>query len=369
MILRLNNSNPVVDNLTAPLVDHLPLGMTASGTASTTCRGVVTAVKGSSTVTLTGGSIPANGYCTVTAGVVEDCACTYHNSLPIGALKTTNGGNAAAAVASLTVSAAAASGGVPKLSKYYYPTTVKPGAVTSLTITLSNPNATAAKLTAPFVDSFPSGTYIADTLASTTCGGTLTSVKGGNSITLTGGQIPVNSSCRIIVHVTAPKTGSFINTLAIGVLKTSHGNNATAAKAALSVSTSAGSGPSLAKSFSPSSIGNDGISTLTITLKNSSSVSAKLTAALHDYMPSRLVVYGSASNTCGGTVTATKGNSTVTLTGGAIPANGSCTVTVKVTAPCNNYFNNIGAGALQTSIGSNQEPAGAALTVVSTNTP
>jgi len=53
----------------------------------------------------------------------------------------------------------------------------------------------------------------------------------------------------------------------------------------------------------------------------------------------------------------------VTLTGGAIPANGSCTITVKVTAPCNNYFNNLPAGALQTSNGSNQEPSGASLTV------
>ncbi len=368
VILTLSNSNSVVDNLTAPLVDLLPAGMTSNGTATTTCGGVVTAVKGSSTVTLTGGSIPANGSCRITAGVMEDCACTYHNSVAAGALQTGSGNNAAAAVATLTVNAAPASGGTPSLSKYYYPATIKPGASTTLTITLNNPNATVAKLTAPFIDHLPLGTVVASGTISTTCGGTLTAAVGSSTVTLTNGVIPVNSSCHISVHITAPKVGTFVNTLNIGVLQTNHGNNSSAAHANLVVSTAAGTSVSLLKSFSPSTIGNDGISTLTITLKNPFSTSAKITAALKDYMPAHLVVYGSASNTCGGVVTATKGSSTVTLTGGAIPANGSCTVTVKVTAPCANYFNNIGAGALQTSNGSNQQPAGAALTVVSTST-
>jgi hypothetical protein len=79
--------------------------------------------------------------------------------------------------------------------------------------------------------------------------------------------------------------------------------------------------------------------------------------------PAKMVVYGSPTNTCGGTLTAVKGSSKVTLTGGAIPANGYCQLTVKVTAPCNNYFNNLPAGVLKTTNGVNQEPAGAALTV------
>jgi hypothetical protein len=76
-----------------------------------------------------------------------------------------------------------------------------------------------------------------------------------------------------------------------------------------------------------------------------------------------MVIYGSASNTCGGTVKASPGTSILTLKGGAIPAMGSCKLTVQVTAPCDNYFNNLPAGALQTSNGNNQEPAGASLTV------
>jgi hypothetical protein len=102
---------------------------------------------------------------------------------------------------------------------------------------------------------------------------------------------------------------------------------------------------------------------LTITLSNPSATAAKLEAPLVDNFPGAMVVYGSASNTCGGAVKATPGASTVTLTGGAIPAKGSCKLTVEVTAPCDDYFNNLPAGALQTSNGSNQEPSGATLTV------
>jgi hypothetical protein len=148
-----------------------------------------------------------------------------------------------------------------------------------------------------------------------------------------------------------------------GALKASNGSNPAAANASLFVSDSVGGGTQLLKSFSPSTIKNDGVSTLTITLKNSNVLPAKLTAPLVDYMPKDMVVHGSANNTCGGVVKATVGKSTVSLTGGAIPPNGSCTVTVQVTAPCNTYFNNLPRGALQTSNGSNQEPAGASLTV------
>ncbi len=363
LVLTLSNSNSVIDTLTAPLTDQFPAGMTANGNATTSCGGAVSAPKGSTTVTLTGGTIPANGSCTVTVGVSADCACSYHNSVAAQTLKTDNGNNAAAAVATLTVTKVS-TGGVPSLSKFFYPATIKPGGSTTLKITLNNPNATAAKLTAPFTDLLPSGMVVYGLpTTSNTCGGTLSASKGSTSVILTGGQIPANGSCTITVYVSVAKAGTYVNKLATGVLKTNLGNNAYGYNATLTVSTSAGSGTKLAKSFSPSTITNDGITTLTITLQNPNTTAAKLTAPLVDYMPAHMVVYGSASNTCGGAVTAAKGSSTVTLNGGAIPADGSCKMTVEVTAPCNNYFNNLVAGALKTSNGNNQEPAGASLTV------
>ena len=49
---------------------------------------------------------------------------------------------------------------------------------------------------------------------------------------------------------------------------------------------------------------------------------------------------------------------------GLIPANGSCTVTVQVTAPAaGSYVNSLPAGALQTDHGNSAAPATATLTV------
>jgi hypothetical protein len=53
----------------------------------------------------------------------------------------------------------------------------------------------------------------------------------------------------------------------------------------------------------------------------------------------------------------------VTLTGGAVPATGSCTVTVPVTAVQGTYLNKIQSGALLTSNGSNRVVAEAILVV------
>ena len=365
LTLTLNNSNSVVDTLLAPLTDHLPTGLTSAGGATTTCGGNVAALKGSTTVTLNGGTIPANGSCTVTVNVMADCGCTYYNVVPAGALQTDAGNNANAAVATLTVSKVIP-GGPPKVSKYFYPAEVKPGATTTLTIVLTNPDTTAANLTGVFTDQLPAGMVLnglPSTVPANTCGGTLGATKGSSAVTLTGGQIPINGSCKLTVFVLAAKAGTYVNVLKVGVLKTSNGSNTTGWSAKLTVSAAAGMGTQVSKSFSPSTIANDGVSTLTIMLKNPYSTAATLTAPLTDHMPAGMVVYGTASSSCGGHVTAVKGSSTVTLTGGAIPIKGSCQVTVTVTAPCNTYSNNISAGALQTSNGTNQEPASAKLTV------
>ena len=366
--LTLNNSNSSPASLTSSFTDSLPVGMVVYGAASTTCGGAVTAVKGGSSITLQAGSIPANGACKVTVPVTADCAGNYYNSIHAGALQTTKGSNPQAVVATLTVNAPPAPGGSVSLAKSFWPTQVVPGGTSTLYIDLKNPDASAARLTAPLIDHLPTGMTVAGGGASN-CGGTITAVVGSSDVTLTGGTIPANAGCRIIVQVNATTAGkpsavgNYINTLGVGVLMTSSGSNKTPASATLTVSTSANSGPTLAKIFSPNIIKQGQSSTLILYLKNSASTVAKLTAPFSDHMPNGMVVSGAATNTCGGVVTAVRGSSTVTLSGGAIPANGSCRITVAVTAPCAHYWNQIGVGALQTTNGSNKETYGASLVV------
>jgi uncharacterized repeat protein (TIGR01451 family) len=390
LTITLSNPNATVAGLTAQVIDTLPSGMVIAAipNASTTCaRGTVTANAGGSTVALAGEpsqptSIPANGSCTVTVSVTAADAGSYLNSLPAGALTTSNGNNAAPAVATLTVNTPAA-GTAPTLGKSFSPATINAGGVSTLTITLSNPNATVASLTAQLIDTLPSGLVVVPGSTSSTCIEPFIASSAGftaawfvvdtRAVGLTGGSIPANGSCTVTAQVTASVGGSYFNSLPAGALQTSNGNNAAPAVATLTVNTPAVViAPTLGKAFSPATISAGGVSTLTITLSNPSATVASLTAQLIDTLPSGLVVAGSTRSTCiepgqsAGFSAAWFINDTgaVGLTGGSIPANGFCTVTAQVTAAvAGSYFNSLPAGALQTSNGNNAAPAVATLTV------
>jgi hypothetical protein len=190
-------------------------------------------------VTLPAGrTIPANGSCTLTVDVTAAVGGAYINTLPAGALVTSNGNNPAPAVATLTVIPPA---GVipPTLGKAFGPSTIHAGGVSTLTITLSNPNASVATLTAPLTDTLPSGVVIAATPnVGTTCGGVgaPVAVAGGSTVTLPAGRsIPANGSCTLTVSVTAAVGGSYVDTLLAGALMTTNGNNAAPAVATLTV--------------------------------------------------------------------------------------------------------------------------------------
>ncbi|MEO6965916.1 MAG: hypothetical protein ABI076_08480, partial [Acidobacteriaceae bacterium] len=156
-----------------------------------------------------------------------------------------------------------------------------------------------------------------------------------------------------------------VNTMPAGALQTGYGSNSQPTSATLVVTPApVVPPPTLLKNFSPSYIAKGKTSTLTITLRNPSSKASTLTAPLIDSFPNGMTVSGAKSTTCHGVVTATKGSSSVILSGGTIPAYGSCTVTVVVTAPSvGTFINSLLAGALHTSQGTNTQAASAALIV------
>lgn len=258
LTITLSNPNTSAAALTAPLVDTLPAGVTIAAVpnASTTCSGsgAVGAIAAGSTVTLpTTRSIPAGssttpGTCTVTVDVTAAAAGVYLNTLAAGALQTSNGTNLAPAIATLTVVPLVPPGGPPTLGKAFGPSNIIAGVthVSTLTLTLSNPSASPAILTAPLTDTLPAGTVIAATPnAATTCLGATCAViapAGGTAVTLpaTTCSIPASSggiagTCTVTVDVTAPLAGSFLNTLAADTLQTDQGNNVAPVVATLTV--------------------------------------------------------------------------------------------------------------------------------------
>jgi len=386
LTITLTNTGTTPATLTKALTDTLPPGVVVDGIVSSTCIPPQTGFNmqqltrqprfktvafripvkmwawltaGTSTVNIAAGaSIPAGGSCTVTVNVTAPVAGTYINTLLANALETNKGNNLLPAVATLTV--------IPniQLTKSFSPTSIYVDGVSTLTITLTNPQPTVAKLTAWLTDYLPGLVIASPPNASNGCGGTLTANKGGYDVILRGASIPANGSCTVKVDVTTNNVGSNINSLPIGALQTSNGSNNAAAVATLTVIPTIP--PTLSKSFSPASINVDGVSTLTITLGNPNSRVAKLTASFTDYFPDGVVIASTpkASTTCGGTLTANKGSWKVILTGASIPASSSCTVMVNVTANSGGkYINSLPIGTLYTSNGSNTAAAVATLTV------
>jgi len=133
----------------------------------------------------------------------------------------------------------------PTVSKAFSPGTINAGGVSTLTITLGNANATAATLALPFVDELPSGVTVVAGSISSTCIEPLHTPSNVRSpawfvidiskVGLMEGSIPANGSCTVTANVTAPRSGSYINSIPAGALQTSNGSNAAAAIATLTV--------------------------------------------------------------------------------------------------------------------------------------
>lgn len=134
------------------------------------------------------------------------------------------------------------------------------------------------------------------------------------------------------------------------------------------------------KSFSPANVPPAATSTLTIQIFNNTATAATA-VNLTDNLPTTptgltIGTGGLLSNSCGGSVTATPGTTTVTLTGGAVAASsggvaGQCTITVQVQTVAasagQSYTNTIPIANVSSSIGGSTAPATATLSVSGVN--
>lgn len=370
LTITLGNPNELALTLASVMTDTLPTNMVVAAAPAIggTCTiASVMAEPGSSTVAYAAGAqLPPAG-CSITVAVTSAVAGSYTNTIPAGGLVTNAGGNPTPANAGLVVR----SPSNPTVLKAFSPSTINPGDVSRLVLTLGNTNAAAATLTADLVDTLPAHVLVAPTPA---VGGTcvplanIEAVAGGLTVTYkSGATIPANGSCTIEVNVTSSVSGGpYVNTIAAGGLQTNLGNNGAPATANLLVNP--GQPPSVSKSFSPASIVAGQQSTLTISLGNGNAGVATLSAPLVDNLPAGLVV--ATPSTVGGTcttasVTAAAGGTTVTYGSGATIPAGGCSIQVRVTASNPGTFTNtIPAGALQTDVGANTVPGTADLTVI-----
>lgn len=243
------------------------------------------------------------------------------------------------------------------INKFFTPTSVNPGDVSTLTLVLYNSGLTPLTA-ASVVDSLPTGMTIASTPAVTsTCGGSVGATAGSTSVSLSGGIVPgrsggVDGSCQFSVKVVSTKSGNSVNTIPINALTTAEGqSNLQAASATLQVATL--SAISANKAFSPNTIPVGGVSRLTITLNNGNTINVPGTA-FTDNLPTGVTVAATPglTNSCGGSVIAAPGASSISLTSGTIPASNNCQVSVLVTAAsAGTATNTVPAGTITNSRG------------------
>ena len=238
LTVRLDNSNSV--GLTgAAFTDTLPTGLVVATTpaASTTCAGgSVVAAASATQFRLSGGSIPASGFCTVTLNVLSNISGLYTNTIAAGGVATNEGvTNEEPTRARVEIS------NPPKVSKQFSPAVIPPNGTSTLTIFLGNDNTTAVTLSSPFVDTLPTapGNIVVATPPNVvkTCPGGVSAAAGGATVTYANGATIPAGGCTIAVDVTGVTAGVHTNNIPAGDLKTNAGNNQDPANATLTIST------------------------------------------------------------------------------------------------------------------------------------
>lgn len=348
-----NNSATPLSSLS--FEDALPVNLDISGVpASPQCGGTVTFdnVSNPRTVTLSGGALAAapgpGNTCTITFQVtsnVPGSGTTYENTIPTGSITTAQGvGNNSAITTGTDLTVINATTLPVGVSKSFSPTTVTPGQVSRVTITITAPVDTGiSEMT--ITDTLPTGMVIADPPNPTeNCPGPISgliAVPGTDEITFSNGiadTLTAGASCNIQVNVVAVEPGTYNNIIPASSINTLQGrtNEFDSNTATLRVTSM-----TMSKAFYPTTVQANGLSTMTITLQNTSP-SALINVNLTDNLPGsaangiRVAPDPNASTTCGsGAVTADPLTQVVTLTGGTIPAQvggipGICTITVDV---------------------------------------
>ena len=223
----INNPNASLSLTGVAFTDSLPAGLvvaTPNGLTGSCGGGTITAAAGSSSVSLSGATLASTASCTFSVNVTGTTAGVKNNSVQVTA---TESGAGNTSNASITVV------GPPSIAKVFGAASINLNATTTLTFTITNPNATVALTGVAFGDTLPAGLAVATPNGLTgSCGaGTITTgtVSGFSVVNLSGGTIAAGGSCTFSVNVVGQTGGHKVNTTGtVSSTNAGSGNQATA---------------------------------------------------------------------------------------------------------------------------------------------
>ena len=357
----LNGSTSLTFNITNPntgialtgiaFTDNLPAGLVIAtpNALNSTCGGTATAVAGSSSVSLSGGTLAASASCTVSVNVTGTTAGVKNNSVQV---TSTEGGTGNTSNASLTVVAP------PVIIKAFGAASIPLNGSTSLSFTIQNNNTTTTLTGVGFSDTLPAGLVVStpNGLTGSCGGGTITATQGTNVISLSGASLAASSSCTFSINVTGTAAGTQNNTT--GNVTSVEGGTGGTASASINVVAP----PSIAKVFNPANIALNATTSLTFTITNPAANAVALTGvAFTDTLPTGLTVANASATVCGGTLTTTAPTG-IALTGATIAVNSQCQFSVTVTGAASGSYTNT-TGNVTSTNGGTGNTASANLTV------
>lgn len=300
--------------------DVFPAGIVVSTPSSVVnlCGGTVTAVAGSNSVALTGGTISGLSSCTMFIDITATTSGTKVNTT--GNVTSLEGGTGGTATASMDVLAP------PGLSKSFSPAQIPLNGTTTLTFTLTNPN--PDPLTAvSFSDTLPLGLIITTPGVPILCNGLASITSSG--VSFSGASMAANSTCQFSVPVQGTATGNYVNTTS--AVTSAEVGNGSAATANLQV----GFPMTIAKAFQSPAIPVGVPVGLTFTISNQTSATQH-NVSFTDTLPAGQTVANPNSFTGGCTsgatltLVATPGAATISGVNDTYAPGASCTFTVNV---------------------------------------
>ncbi|MDX1666103.1 MAG: hypothetical protein R3350_02690, partial [Saprospiraceae bacterium] len=303
--------------------DVLPVGVTIASVPgiSNQCAGSVTAPAGGSTISLSGGSLGSFSECTISVNVTSSTIGTHMN---VSGNLTSTAGNAGPATADLTVS-----DNRPTFSKTFSPSTILVEQKSRLTFNLANPT-TGNIFSISFADQLPAGLQIAPLPNLTTdCTAFIIADAGTTTVSFLGGSLSANASCTLSVDVVASSAAGPRENVTTDLTSTK-GSSGKAA-ALLTVQR-----PTLVKLFTDDPVAPGGTVNLDFTITNFSRGEALTGIAFTDDLAatlSGLMATGLPLNDVCGAGSQLSGTSLITLTGGNLPAEGTCTFSVTLQVP------------------------------------
>jgi hypothetical protein len=253
------------------------------------------------------------------------------------------------------------------INKSFGAPSITENGTTSLSFTITNPNPTSSQTGIGFSDTLPAGLLVAtpNGLTGSCGGGTITATAGSNAVSLSGATLGASGSCTFSVNVRGTAAGVKNNTT--GNVTSNEGGIGGTASASITVVVAP---PTISKAFGKAKIALNSSTSLGFTITNPNATTTLNGIGFSDTLPAGLIVStpnGLTGSCGGGTITATQGTNSISLTGASLAAGASCTFSVNVTGTSVGVQNNT-TGNVSSTEGGAGGTASASVTVCSLTT-